>query len=204
MPKLTPLDIRKHEFPQRFRGYDPDEVDTFLDLVADDAEELINERNQLQGRVGTLETQLSEFRDIERSLRDALVMAEKMSAEANENAQRRIDSMLREAEVKAIGIIGESESKSREILMDAENRRRALLLELEALESQRSYAISKFRSLIDDQRAVLEAHMMSRPGMVSQRPPMPSASSMPAPAPPQNAAANPPVTSTTAAHPSGL
>jgi cell division initiation protein len=187
MPKLTPLDIRKQEFPQRFRGYDPDEVDTFLDLIADDAEGLTNERNHLQERVATLETQLAEFREMERSLRDALVMAEKMSTEANENAQRRIDSMLREAEVKAIGIIGEAESKSREILMDAENRRRALLLELEALESQRSYALSKFRSLLDDQRAVLEAHLMSRPGATSLRPPMsanPPPHHGPAPAPP--------------------
>lgn len=196
MPKLTPLDIRKQEFPQRFRGYDPDEVDTFLDLIADDAEGLTNERNQLQDRVATLESQLAEFREMERSLRDALVMAEKMSTEANENAQRRIDSILREAEVKAIGIIGEAESKSRDILMDAENRRRALLLELEALESQRSYALSKFRSLLDDQRAVLEAHLMSRPGSISTRPAMtgtpsaphaPTAAHASSPAPPMNA-----------------
>jgi DivIVA domain-containing protein len=162
MPKLTPLDIRKQEFPQRFRGYDPDEVDTFLDLIADDAEAITLERNQLQERATMLEAQLTEFREIERSLRDALVMAERMSAEASDNAQRRIETMLREAEVKAIGIIGESESRAREILVDAENRRRALILELEALESQRSYAISKFRLLLDDQRAVLESHLMTR------------------------------------------
>jgi cell division initiation protein len=88
MPKLTPLDIRKQEFPQRFRGYDPDEVDTFLDLIADDAEGLTNERNQLQDRVATLESQLAEFREMERSLRDALVMAEKMSRMRNDGSIR--------------------------------------------------------------------------------------------------------------------
>ena len=164
MPKLTPLDIRKQEFPQRFRGYDPEEVDTFLDLIADDAESLTHEKNQLQERVATLETQLAEFKEIERSLRDALVMAEKMSAEVNESAQRRIESLLREAEVKSYGIIGEAEARGRDIILDAENRRRALLLELEALDSQRAYALSKFRSLLDEQRAVLEVHLMSRSG----------------------------------------
>jgi cell division initiation protein len=164
MPKLTPLDIRKQEFPQRFRGYDPEEVDTFLDLIADDAEQITTERNQLLERVSTLETQLAEFREIERSLRDALVMAEKMSAEVSESAQRRIESMLREAEVKSYSIIGEAEAKGRDIIMDAENRRRSLLLELEALDSQRAYALSKFRSLLDEQRAVLEVHLMSRSG----------------------------------------
>ncbi|MDZ4803342.1 MAG: DivIVA domain-containing protein [Candidatus Eisenbacteria bacterium] len=164
MAKLTPLDIRKQEFPQRFRGYDPEEVDTFLDLIADDAESLTLERNQLQERSSTLESQLAEFKEIERSLRDALVMAERMQAEASENAQRRIESMLREAEVKSYSIIGEAEAKGRDIILDAENRRRALLLELEALDSQRAYALSKFRSLLDEQRSVLEVHLMSRPG----------------------------------------
>ena len=166
MPKLTPLDIRKQEFPQRFRGYDPTEVDTFLDLIADDAEALTLERNQLQERLGTIESQLAEFKDIERSLRDALVMAEKMSAEVNENAQRKTESLLREAEVKSYSIIGEAEARARDIIVDAENRRRALLLELEALDSQRSYALSKFRNLLDEQRAVLEVHLMSRPGAI--------------------------------------
>ncbi|TPW12012.1 MAG: cell division initiation protein [bacterium] len=164
MPKLTPLDIRKQEFPTRFRGYDPEEVDTFLDLIADDAESLTLERNQLQERAAMLEAQLAEFKEMERSLRDALVMAKKMSNEASENAQRNIESMLREAEVKSYSLIGEAEAKGRDIIMDAENRRRALLLELEALDSQRSYALSKFRSLLDEQRAVLEVHLMSRPG----------------------------------------
>jgi cell division initiation protein len=167
MQKLTPIDIRKQEFPKGFRGYDPAEVDTFLDIIANDLEALMLERNQLLERSNTLESQLGEFKEIERSLRDALVMAERMSAEASENAQRRIESMLREAEVKSYSIIGEAEAKGRDIILDAENRRRALLLELEALDSQRAYALSKFRSLLDEQRGVLEVHLMSRPGSIN-------------------------------------
>lgn len=162
--RLTPLDIRKQEFPQRFRGYDTDEVDTFLDLIADDVEQLLTERNQLADRSAALEAQLAEFREIEHSLRNALVLAEKTSSEASETAQRRADAQVREAEVRAQEIIGEGETKSRALVAEAENRRRALLMELEALESQRTYALSKFRSLIEDQRAVLDAHLAPRAG----------------------------------------
>jgi DivIVA domain-containing protein len=163
--RLTPLDIRKQEFAQRFRGYEPEEVDTFLDLIAEDVEKLLTDRNQLADRVAALEQQLNEFRVIEKSLRDALVMAEKMQSEANESAQRRADGVLREAEIRAQGIVGEGETRCREILAEAENRRRSLIMELEALESQRTYALNKFRSLLDDQRAVLEAHLSPRVGM---------------------------------------
>ena len=162
--RLTPLDIRKQEFPQRFRGYDTDEVDTFLDLIADDVEQVLTERNHLADRAAALEAQLAEFREIEHSLRNALVLAEKTSSEAAETAQRRADAQVREAEVRAKEIISEGEAKSRGLVAEAENRRRALLMELEALESQRTYALSKFRSLIEDQRAVVEAHQAPRAG----------------------------------------
>lgn len=190
--RLTPLDIRKQEFAQRFRGYEPEEVDTFLDLIAEDVEKLLADRNQLADKVASLESQLNEFRVIEKSLRDALVMAEKMQTEANESAQRRADGLMREAEIKAQGIVGEGETRCREILGEAENRRRSLIMELEALESQRTYALNKFRSLLDDQRAVLEAHLLSRHGMsapaiggrmASMTPPAPT-SLPPMPSPP--------------------
>ncbi len=160
--RLTPLDIRRQEFPQRFRGYDPEEVDTFLDLIADDVEALINEKTQTAERIVALEAQLAEFKEIEKSLRDAFVMAEKMSTEASDSAQRRAEAMVQEAELKARNIVGEAEGKGRQILSDAETRRRSLILELEALESQRNYTLAKFRTLIEDQKAILEAHSTSR------------------------------------------
>ena len=193
--RLTPLDIRKQEFPQRFRGYDPEEVDTFLDLIADDIEALITEKTQTADRVAALESQLAEFKEIERSLRDALVMAERMSSEAGETAQRKVEGMVQGAEMKAVNIVGEAESKSRQILSDAETRRRSLILELEALESQRNYALSKFRTLIEDQKAVLEAHSTSRGFSVPRTQPFERPG--PAPAPAQAPAPEPAHSATT-------
>lgn len=166
--RLTPLDIRRQEFPQRFRGYDPEEVDTFLDLIADDVEALINEKTQTAERIVAIEGQLAEFKEIEKSLRDAFVSAEKMSSEASDSAQRRAEGMVQEAEMKAVNIVGEAEAKGRQILSDAETRRRSLILELEALESQRNYTLAKFRTLIEDQKAILEAHSTSRGASTSR------------------------------------
>lgn len=161
---LTPLDIRRQEFPQRFKGYSTDDVDQFLDVVADDMEKLTTERNQLTDRVAALEQQLAEFRRIEESMRSALVTAEANLKEAADRARQNAESTQREAEVKAQSIIGDAESRARDIINEAENRRRALMLENEALETQKSFAISKFKSLLEDQRAVLEAHLNARPG----------------------------------------
>lgn len=159
---LTPLDIRKQDFPQRLRGYDTTQVDEFLDLVADEMERLVTERNQLTDRVASMDAQLSEFRRIEETMRGALMTAQTTQKEAAERSERDAQSRVREAEVKAQSLIGEAEARAREVMAEAENRRRSLLLELEALDSQRSFAISRFRSLLDDQRAVLEAHTNPR------------------------------------------
>ena len=41
--KITPLDIQQQQFRVRFRGFDMVEVDNFLDLLANEFEELLKE-----------------------------------------------------------------------------------------------------------------------------------------------------------------
>lgn len=46
--KITPLDIQQQQFRVKFRGFDMVEVDNFLDVVANEYEELLREINQLK------------------------------------------------------------------------------------------------------------------------------------------------------------
>ena len=48
--KLTPLDIRKQEFKKLMRGYDPVEVDTFMEMVAADLEEALKAQKESRDR----------------------------------------------------------------------------------------------------------------------------------------------------------
>ena len=50
--KVTPLEIRQQQFPLRFRGLDPTEVDKFLELVASDTEDLMRENARLREALG--------------------------------------------------------------------------------------------------------------------------------------------------------
>jgi DivIVA domain-containing protein len=152
--RLTARELKAQEFARRMRGYDPEEVDRFLGLVADDLEGLEGECERLAHRVAELDEQVGEYHDMERSLRDALILA----SEAGERAQQRAEAVLAEAEAKKLSIVREGEQCCREILGEAESKRRELLLEVEGLQSRRSYLLSRLRSLVDDQRAVLEAN----------------------------------------------
>jgi len=46
--KITPLDIQQQQFRVRFRGFDMVEVDNFLDVLANEFEELLKENSQIR------------------------------------------------------------------------------------------------------------------------------------------------------------
>lgn len=60
---LGPEDIARQRFSERFRGYDEDEVDAFLDALAERLAALIAERGELLGEIRRLEQRLAELGD---------------------------------------------------------------------------------------------------------------------------------------------
>jgi DivIVA domain-containing protein len=111
MMELTPLDVRKkkEDFRRVVRGYDPAQVEGFLDLVADRLDELVGREGRLRGQVDSLQEQLAAFRDRERALNDALVTAQELREEARAQAEKSADLKVREAEREAEAIRREAE-----------------------------------------------------------------------------------------------
>lgn len=103
--RLTPLDIHHKEFNHALRGYNEVEVDEFLNQVADELERLFKENIDLSEKIDALELKVREYQDMERTLHNTLVSAQKSADEIAHKAQREADSVLKEAEVKAKEII---------------------------------------------------------------------------------------------------
>ncbi|NNL30998.1 MAG: DivIVA domain-containing protein, partial [Gemmatimonadetes bacterium] len=77
MIDLTPLDVRnkRGDFKKLMRGYDPQEVDVFLELVAERLEALVRENIQLRDRTAALQEQVEAQTGREQAVQDALVTA---------------------------------------------------------------------------------------------------------------------------------
>ena len=75
--RLTPLDIRKQEFKKAMRGLETDEVHAFLATVADEYEAVLNDNKALRERVLELDDKVQEYRNMEKTLRDTLLTAER-------------------------------------------------------------------------------------------------------------------------------
>ncbi len=90
---LSPLDIRKHEFRKTFRGYDTEEVTGFLEMVGSEFETIIREASQLKERTSWLKDQLDSYHDLENTLRETLISAQR-AYEMNSKAISTTDQML--------------------------------------------------------------------------------------------------------------
>ena len=98
---LTPLDIQKQDFGVKMRGYNADEVDDFLDLVGADYEKLYRENKELKDKVMLLNKSIEEYKNIETSLRNALLYAQNTAEDMKKNATQKAQDIVHEAEVKA-------------------------------------------------------------------------------------------------------
>ncbi len=112
MLKFTPRDIQNQEFKKVIRGYDPVEVDTFLEIIADEFELLLRQKKELDDKVLKYETELKNFKQVEVTLQETLIEAKRSTAETQEASRREADIKMREAEFSAQQI---TESARREL-----------------------------------------------------------------------------------------
>ena len=140
MIDLTPLDVRKKcgDFKKSMRGYEPQEVDTFLDIVAERMEELVKETIGLRERAERLQAQVDAQSSRERAVQDALVTAQELREEMREQSRREAEVARREAEVEVRKVLAEADRR-------VEERRAAL----EELERKRARFLRAFRVLLE-------------------------------------------------------
>ena len=134
--KLTPIDIRKQEFKKVMRGFDPVEVDTFMDMVANEFESLLKEQRDMRDRVVETDTQLRDYRQIEKALQQTLLQAQETTGKTYEAARKEAELILRDAEIKAARIVEQANTNLVRMtteLNQLEVRREGLLAKLRVL-----------------------------------------------------------------------
>ena len=142
--RLTPLEIRKQEFRKAIRGLDPIEVQTFLEMVAEHYETVLEENKALSRRQIELETQLKNFQENERTLKDTLINVQEVKKQSEESSRRQADLLVKEAELKAL-----------EILENARKDTRHIREEAEWLKTQKESFINRLRHILISQIELL-------------------------------------------------
>lgn len=99
--KITPLDIQQMVFQVKLRGYDREEVNRFLEEIAQTIEFLNRDNAMLRDRIRSLEQQVSELKRTEATLSTTLVSAQSLAEDVKRSAQRDAELIVKEAELKA-------------------------------------------------------------------------------------------------------
>lgn len=145
--QISPLDIQQQQFKGKmFGGLDQDDVDSFLQLVAQQMEELIRENTELKEQTRKAAAEMDELRRREADLRETMLAAQKISEEMKANAQKEATLLISEAELKAD-----------RILADAENRLLQLSNQVQDLRRTKLQFEASFRSLLESHLSMLSA-----------------------------------------------
>ena len=118
---LTPIDIQKQEFDVKFRGYNADEVDNFLDLVGTDYEKLYKENIELKQQLKTFSKEIENYRAMENSLKESIVLAQTAADDVKKNANDKAANIIEVANNEAKDILKGVELQLAEKKQELEN-----------------------------------------------------------------------------------
>ena len=141
----TPLDIRKQEFGRQLRGYNCTEVDTFLDMVASEMENLTRRKNELEEQLSRLNDRLEDYKNIENTLQSTLLTSQRQAEEMIKNAEERAELILRRAKLESEKLYDKAHQEL--------SRLRAKIADLRGLKE--SFAV-RVKSLLETHQRLIE------------------------------------------------
>ncbi len=142
---ITPIDIQQQQFRVRFRGFDIQEVDDFLNRLADEFEMLLGAHKRLSADVNRLTQENKEFREREETFKKALVNSQKVMEQMKENARKSAELIISNAELKA-----------EKILNRVHNRLAQLQEDIAGLRRQRIQIETEIHSILEAHTKILE------------------------------------------------
>ena len=152
--RITPMDIRQQQFTVKmFRGFDTQEVDTFLEDLAADYEALLKENSLLKEQLQALEERTRGLEEREKVLQETLVTTQRLVEEMKDQARREAAVIIREGEVQADRIIEASRT--------AEGN---LQSEIIALKRTRRQLAEGLRSTVEMYQRLLEQDLKAASG----------------------------------------
>jgi cell division initiation protein len=116
--RITPLDIQQKQFSSRLKGFDMEEVDSFLELIREEMEELLRENANLREETKRYEKQLKEYKNIETTLKDTLIGTQQMVEDYKNTAKKDAELIKKEAELRAEELLRDAQTEAIKIHED--------------------------------------------------------------------------------------
>jgi cell division initiation protein len=153
---IRPIDVRRKEFRSGFRGYDANQVDDFLDAVADEFERAYTDNSRMREEISSLRERLQQFEELEGSIRAALVHAEQAADDLRRTATREAEDLRQSASREADFTIREAKARAHQMLADSSARVERIQESYEAMQEAKRNFANDFRHLLKTYMDMME------------------------------------------------
>ena len=142
---VSPIDLRQRKFANAMRGFDRQEVTTFLAEASVDFENALRDNDRLRQEIVRLRASLNQFRELEGSLKSMLMSAQKVADDMQENAAQESKRIVGDAEARAELAMQKAQAK----LEAAQREIDSLKMKRREVETSIEATISTLKSTLD-------------------------------------------------------
>lgn len=150
-------EISNKSFDNKMRGYNPQEVQSFLKEVADTVRQLNDQNRELQEIVKSDKEKLRYFTDLKDSLNKSILVAQEAADKVKNNAKKEAEIMVREAQKQATDIVSEANDKANAVVEDSANETRKLVTETNDLKKQTRIFRQRLQVMLESQLEVVKS-----------------------------------------------
>ena len=154
---ITPLDIENKKFSkQMMNGYNVEDVDDFLDELVVDYEKNYKELAEANEKIERLTNDLEQYKNLEKTLQNTLVMAQTTAEEVKTVAKQQADQIVNEAKAKAEEIQKEGNETSLKKLDEIDKQIAIKERRFEEIKKQFDVYKAKMESLLISQEELIK------------------------------------------------
>jgi cell division initiation protein len=153
---IRPIDVRRKEFKNSLRGYDANQVDDFLDAVADEFERAYTDNSRMREEISSLRERLQQFEELEGSIRAALVHAEQAADDLRRTSTREAEDLRQSASREADFMVREAQARAHQMLAETSARVERIQESYEALQEAKRNFANDFRHLLKTYMDMME------------------------------------------------
>ncbi|HEL1558722.1 TPA: DivIVA domain-containing protein [Streptococcus suis] len=154
---LTALELKDKTFATKFRGYDADEVDDFLDIVTRDYEDLIRKNHDQELELKNLRERLAYFDEMKESLSKSVLLAQDTAEKVKVAAEDQAANIIKQADYDAATLLHEAKDKANEILRNATDNAKKVVIETEELKNQTRIFHQRLKSTVASQLSLVNS-----------------------------------------------
>lgn len=143
---FTPSEIKNKTFTQVKSGFEPKEVEDYLEQLSNEIERLKEDKAQLEKVIEDKETNIQSYKDVHQSVSEALIQAKHAGEETKAAATKEAEATVAKAKAEADKIVNDGVEKARRLSFQTEDMKR-----------QSKIFRSRFRMLVEAQLDLLKS-----------------------------------------------